>query len=156
MLGAHFHAEPGETPGHLHDVYTTKPPLGGNDRIHVGQLTEAAVQAWRKAAQGAGATLRPFTRELRRLGFERQYRQRHQDGDVTEFRATRGDRFVTVQLWSDGSHRAAHGTRTGLESGIIGEHETTCPTNFRDVQGMLRAIAYEWARPSGPGSPDLK
>lgn len=41
-----FHAEPGETPGHLHDVYTTEPPLGGNRRVHVGTLSKAAVEAW--------------------------------------------------------------------------------------------------------------
>ncbi|GMA73617.1 hypothetical protein GCM10025880_01220 [Methylorubrum aminovorans] len=41
-----YHAEPGETPGHLHDVYATIPPLGGNKRVHVGTLSKAAVEAW--------------------------------------------------------------------------------------------------------------
>ncbi|WP_342163015.1 hypothetical protein [Methylobacterium sp. SD21] len=41
-----FHAEAGETPGHLHDVYTTAPPLHGNRRLHVGTLSRAAVEAW--------------------------------------------------------------------------------------------------------------
>lgn len=48
-LSPGFHAEPGETPGHLHDVYTTVPPLGGNRRVWVGELTKAAVEAWAKA-----------------------------------------------------------------------------------------------------------
>lgn len=45
-LSQGYHAEPGETPGHLHDVYTTIPPLGGNKRVHVGTLSKAAVEAW--------------------------------------------------------------------------------------------------------------
>jgi hypothetical protein len=48
-LSPGFHAEPGETPGHLHDVYTTVPPVGENRRIHVGTLSKAAVEAWAKA-----------------------------------------------------------------------------------------------------------
>lgn len=48
-LSPGFHAEPGETPGHLHDVYTTAPPLVGNQRVHVGTLSKAAVEAWAKA-----------------------------------------------------------------------------------------------------------
>lgn len=49
-LGRWFHAQAGDTPGHLHDVYTTKPPLAGQPRIHVGTLTKAAVEAWAKTA----------------------------------------------------------------------------------------------------------
>lgn len=45
-----YHAEPGPTRGDLHDVYTTIPPLGGNDRLHCGELTKAAVDAWAKEA----------------------------------------------------------------------------------------------------------
>ena len=43
-----FHAEPGDTSGHQHDVYTTIGELGGNERLHVGTLTKAAVKAWAK------------------------------------------------------------------------------------------------------------
>lgn len=46
-----FHAEPGPTPGHLHEVYTTAGPLGGNERVHVGDLSKAAVEAWASAAR---------------------------------------------------------------------------------------------------------
>lgn len=45
-LSPGFHAQPGETPGHLHDIYTAVPPLGGNRRVHVGTLSKAAVEAW--------------------------------------------------------------------------------------------------------------
>ena len=50
-LSPGYHAEPGETRGHLHDVYTTREPLGGNRRIHVGTLTKDAVEAWRDEAE---------------------------------------------------------------------------------------------------------
>ncbi|SFJ68472.1 hypothetical protein [Methylobacterium brachiatum] len=56
-LSPGFHAEPGETPGHLHDVYTTVPPLGDNRRIHVGTLSKAAVDAWAAVEQGRVAAL---------------------------------------------------------------------------------------------------
>jgi hypothetical protein len=47
-LGPHFHAQAGLTHGHLHDVYTTR-DVGENRRIHVGQLSKAAVLAWAEA-----------------------------------------------------------------------------------------------------------
>ncbi len=49
-LSPGYHAEPGETRGHQHDVYTTIPPLHGNKRLHVGTLMKDAVEAWRMAA----------------------------------------------------------------------------------------------------------
>lgn len=43
-LGPDYHAEPGETKGHQHDVYTTKGELYGYTRIHVGTLMKSAVE----------------------------------------------------------------------------------------------------------------
>ncbi|MEH3063827.1 MAG: hypothetical protein PGN33_14160 [Methylobacterium radiotolerans] len=53
LLSPGYHAEAGETEGHQHDVYTTVPPLGGNQRIHVGTLMKSAVEAWANAYNGA-------------------------------------------------------------------------------------------------------
>ena len=44
-LSPGYHAEPGPTPGHQHDIYTTAPPFEGNRR-HVGTLSKSAVEAW--------------------------------------------------------------------------------------------------------------
>jgi len=44
-LSPGYHAEPGPTPGHQHDIYTTAPPFEGGRR-HVGTLSKAAVEAW--------------------------------------------------------------------------------------------------------------
>ncbi len=51
-LGEHFHAEPGKTPGHLHDVYTTE-GLQKGERNWVGELSVMAVEAWRAAVARA-------------------------------------------------------------------------------------------------------
>jgi hypothetical protein len=53
-LGPDYHAEPGETKGHQHDVYTTKGELHGYTRIHVGTLMKSAVEDL--AATAAWAT----------------------------------------------------------------------------------------------------
>lgn len=58
-LGPDYHAEPGETKGHQHDVYTTKGELHGYTRIHVGTLMKNAVEDLAKAlAQGEEADAR--------------------------------------------------------------------------------------------------
>lgn len=48
-----FHAEPGETPGHLWNVYTTLGELYGYKRIHVGTLMKSAVEDLRKSLERA-------------------------------------------------------------------------------------------------------
>jgi hypothetical protein len=48
-LSPGFHAEPGETPHDLHDIYVTA-NVGGNERLHCGSLTREAVRAWRLSA----------------------------------------------------------------------------------------------------------
>ena len=50
-LSGGFHAEPGKTLGHLHDVYS--PPGETQTRHHVGQLSKMAVEAWWNATEGA-------------------------------------------------------------------------------------------------------
>ena len=63
-LGSRFHAEPGETKGHLWDVYTTH-EVGENDRIHVGQLWKAAVDAWAFVEKEQAASGHPFLRRTK-------------------------------------------------------------------------------------------
>jgi hypothetical protein len=58
-LSPGFHAEADLTPGNLHNVYTTVPPLGGNKRIHVGYLSKAAVKAWKEAGHGCASAPSP-------------------------------------------------------------------------------------------------
>ena len=52
-LSGGCYAVPGETPGHLHDVYRYKPGghISGHESFHVGQLSKAAVEAWAEAAE---------------------------------------------------------------------------------------------------------
>lgn len=50
-LSPGYHAEPGETMGHQHDVYTTLGELHGYERIHVGTLMKRAVEAWAKSVK---------------------------------------------------------------------------------------------------------
>lgn len=101
-------------------------------------------------------TLRPFTRELRKRGFEFCYRDRSGGTTVTEFYARKGDRFLRVQFWGDGKHRVSHGTHTKLSNGTEGAHSTTPPTNFETVPTMLAAIEHEWVRPSLPAGDSTK
>ena len=94
------------------------------------------------------ATIRPFTNELRKQGFQLDYRDRSGGTTVTEFKMRKGDREVRVQFWADGKHRASHGTYRTLKNGVEGYRETTMPTNFRTVPEMLKAVEREWTRPS--------
>jgi hypothetical protein len=48
-LSPGYHAQTGETRGHLHEVYTTLGHLHGYKRLHVGSLTKEAVLAWNRA-----------------------------------------------------------------------------------------------------------
>lgn len=50
-LSPGFHAQTGETKGHLHEVYTTLGELHGWKRIHVGSLMKEAVEAWARTAE---------------------------------------------------------------------------------------------------------
>lgn len=52
-LSPGYHAQTGETRGHLHEVYTTLGHLHGYERLHVGSLTKDAVLAWQKTAAAA-------------------------------------------------------------------------------------------------------
>jgi hypothetical protein len=90
-------------------------------------------------------SIRPFTRELRKLGFELDFRDRSGGTVCTQFKLRKGDRELHVQFWADGHHRVAHGTH-----GLHGLHECTPPTEFETVPHMLTAIDYEWIRASGP------
>lgn len=94
--------------------------------------------------------IRPFTRELRKQGFDFEWRDRSGGTECTQFTKRQGDRRLRVQFWKDGNHRVSHGTYSS-------EHcysETTLPTSFKTVEGMLAAVAAEWTRPSRePGTP---
>lgn len=76
----------------------------------------------------------PFALKLRALGFDRE----DNDRDPLTYRKKIGDRFVNVQLWKDGRHRASNY--------LIGRGETTLPTNFTTIEGMLIAIETETSR----------
>lgn len=87
--------------------------------------------------------IRPFTRELRKQGFEFCFRDRSGGAACTEFAKREGDRELRVQFWDEGPHRVSHGTY-----GQYGLRQTTEPTSFSTVPEMLAAIKLEWTRPS--------
>lgn len=97
---------------------------------------------------GRPATIRPFTRELRKQGFEFCYCDRGGGDKVTEFAKRQGDRTVKVQFWRSGLYRASHGTHSQLPSGHEGCCETTRPAIFKTVPEMLKVVEAEWSRPS--------
>lgn len=96
-------------------------------------------------------TIRPFTTQLRKQGFEFCFCDRGGGCKVTEFSKRQGDRQLRVQFWGDGEHRVSHSTYSDLGNGIEGLRGATEPTDFTTVAEMLEAIAAEWTRPSGPG-----
>lgn len=57
LLSPGFHAEPGATPGDLHDVYADAPWLGEGKRAYIGTLSKDAVEAWSRAETGRIAAL---------------------------------------------------------------------------------------------------
>lgn len=102
----------------------------------------------RRAKQAVINERREMFREARNLGFrDEPPHQRETKGSpsVVFMRAERGDRFLSIQFWGDGKHRVSHGTIHGPHR----ESEITRPTDFVDLAGMYRAIAFEWQRPSG-------
>lgn len=53
QLSRGYHAEPGDTTAHHHDVYVESIwGQGEQPRQWVGQLTSGAVESWRKAEEG--------------------------------------------------------------------------------------------------------
>lgn len=84
------------------------------------------------------ASFRALNAELRRAGFRREYSTVAGGCRMDEWQRQDNDRrTIKVQLWGDGLHRASHG---------IGGRETTHPTDFTDVAGMLAAIKTESER----------
>ena len=59
-LGPDYHAEPGETKGHQHDVYTTKGELFGYERIHVGTLMKSADEDLATVIASGAPRIRPL------------------------------------------------------------------------------------------------
>lgn len=96
-------------------------------------------------------TIRPFTTALRKDGFEFCWCDRSGGTKVTQFSKRVGDRELHVQFWDDGHHRVSHGTH-----GEHGLHETTEPTDFRTVEEMRIAVAFEWRRVSALPSTEGK
>jgi hypothetical protein len=84
----------------------------------------------------------PFAAALRKLGFRKEWAYRATAGcpAVTQYHKLipGTERTVHVQLWGDGRHRASHG---------VAGHEITKPTDFRTVEQMRTAVAFEEARP---------
>ncbi len=86
-----------------------------------------------------------FAAALRKDGFRRESSTRATQGcpavtfyekEVSGTRKT--PRTLLLQLWGDGGHRISH-----RENG----REITTPTDFRTVEQMMTAIAFEGARP---------
>lgn len=91
---------------------------------------------------------REILREARNLGFVDDGAPDRSLG-VTYLICARGKRRLSLQIWNDGRHRVSHGTATYRgHQGFLGFRETTEPTNFYDLVGMYRAIAFEWQRAS--------
>lgn len=93
---------------------------------------------------------RQLLREARNLGFVDDGKPARGGGCVVYLMTcTRGKRRLSIQIWDCGKHRVSHGTSTyrGAQ-GFVGFRETTPPTDFEDLTGMYRAIAFEWQRES--------
>ncbi len=78
--------------------------------------------------------------ELRRQGFKRTFRQRHQacSEGVCQYEKQIGPRIFNVQLWDGGLHRVSY-----MHNGRC----TTAPTDFTTVTGMKKAIEFQTHRP---------
>lgn len=85
--------------------------------------------------------------ELRNLGFiETDYSRSKVNGWLRIFECTRGDRFLSVQIWQHGFSRVSHGSI--IDDNPRRRSETTTPTTFMTLAEMYRSIAFEWQRPS--------
>lgn len=83
-------------------------------------------------------TFREFNAVLRRAGFQRDYISRAGGCRIDGWKRQENERrTIIVQLWDDGQHRATHS---------ISGRQTTHPTEFADVPGMLAAINVESER----------
>ncbi len=91
---------------------------------------------------------RQLLREARNLGFVDDGKPDRSMG-VTHLVCVRGNCRLSLQIWDSGFSRVSHGTATyrGAQ-GFVGFRETTPPTDFEDLTGMYRAIAFEWQRES--------
>lgn len=100
------------------------------------------------------ARYRQMLREARNLGFVDEYHDRETKGcpSVVQMRVQRGNRFLSIQFWGNGKHRISHG-----EVGPYGDRSSLekhgAPTDFSDLRGMYRAIAFEWQRLPPEASP---
>ena len=85
-----------------------------------------------------------FIRELNRDGWTLDYDSRAGGCRTVQFSKFFGQRQVEVQLWEDGGHRATHMLYRDRAKRM--GRMTTPPTNFRDIDGMWRAVKYERTR----------
>lgn len=88
----------------------------------------------------APATRAELARELKRLGFRRDGRER----DPITYVATRGRIVVDVQLWRDGQHRASHSVI--VRGDLRRRYEDTLPIYFDSIGGLRTAVEYEFTR----------
>lgn len=85
--------------------------------------------------------IRPFSTMLLGLGFIKDYDTRAGGGRIVSFKMLRGNRFVDVQLFDDGDHRASH---------FLNGRMCTFPTTFKTPVEMVKAIEYELKRTDHP------
>lgn len=89
-----------------------------------------------------GIKMKEFYKVLRQMGFKRKYRG-YGLSSPHVYEKEFSDRTVDVQLWVDGKHRASnmHDTPYGKRGQM-----DTYPTDFKTVDGMIRAIEFEASR----------
>lgn len=85
--------------------------------------------------------IRPFSIVLTFEGFQKDYDTRAGGGRTVQFSKVVGDRKLELQLFDDGQHRVSH---------FLNGRMSTHPTEFKNPQDMLVAIAHELKRTDHP------
>lgn len=93
-------------------------------------------------------------REARSLGFEggkrtRQVVKGKVKEDAQSFHCTRGNRKLTLEIYLNGRGCCYHSiANTSWGQPVTHIANAAMPTEFKDLAGMYRAIAFEWQRPT--------
>lgn len=91
--------------------------------------------------------IRPFTDVLRKQGgWILEYDSAAGGMRCRTYSKVIGERKIDIQFWSDGNHRVSHWIGITPHGGRM----CTLPTDFEDIEGMLRAIDIELTRTDHP------